>query len=105
MARSLGALSLNERLVCEPLARSTIYEAFQPRQGIILDVAFVQTERKFVNIAVQMLRADVVIDTDQAALQYTQKRFRCYSWSLRRGHISGFKHDAVNHSAGDAWLP
>jgi hypothetical protein len=67
-ARSL-ALSLNERLVCEPLARRAIYEAFDPRQGVVLDVALIQPERKFVNVAVQMLRAGVMIDANQAALQ------------------------------------
>lgn len=69
LARSLEASSLNERLVCEPLSRSAIYEAFEPRQGMVLDVAFVQSKRKLVNIAVKMLRAGVMIDANQPALQ------------------------------------
>jgi hypothetical protein len=67
--RSLASLSLNERLVCEPLSRRPVHKAFEPRQGMVLDVAFVQPERKFVNVAVQMLRAGVMIDADQPALQ------------------------------------
>jgi hypothetical protein len=63
------ASSLNERLVCEPFARRAIYEAFDPRQGMVLNVALVQPERKLVNVAVKMLRAGVMIDADQPALQ------------------------------------
>jgi hypothetical protein len=70
LARSLElASSLNERLVCEPLPRRAIYEANESRQGVVFDVSFVQPERKFVNVAVQMLRAGVMIDADQPALQ------------------------------------
>jgi hypothetical protein len=59
LARSPASLSLNERLVCEPLPRSAVYEAVEPCQGMVLDVALVQSERKFVNVAVQMFRAGV----------------------------------------------
>jgi hypothetical protein len=69
LARSPESWSLNERLVCESLPRSAIYEAVEPCQGMALDVALVQSEREFVNVAVQMLRAGVMIDANQAALQ------------------------------------
>jgi hypothetical protein len=69
LARSLGASSLNERLVCEPLSGRSVYEAVEPRQGMVLDIALVQPERKFIDVAVQMLRTGVMIDADQPALQ------------------------------------
>lgn len=76
LARSPALVSsLNERLICEPLSRYAIYEAVEPRQGVILDVAFVQPERKLVNVSVQMLRAGMMIDADQSALQYGENTF------------------------------
>jgi hypothetical protein len=48
---------------------------------MVFDVAFVQPERKFVNVAVQMLRAGVLIDANQAALQDGKDAFnpvRCH---------------------------
>lgn len=75
LARFLASLSLNERLVCEPLSRRAMYEAIEPRQGMVLDVAFIQPEREFINVAVEMLRAGVMIDADQAALQDGENAF------------------------------
>ena len=42
---------------------------------MVLDVALVQPERKFVNVAVKMLRAGVMIDANQAALQDSKDAF------------------------------
>src|SRR5271165_3985200 len=69
LVSSPGPSSLNERLVCEPLAGRTIYEAFEPRQGVVLDVTLVQPERKFVDVAFKVLGAGMVIDADQPALK------------------------------------
>lgn len=66
LARS-RASSLNERLVCEPLARSPVYEAVKPRQRVVLDRDFVKPEREFVNVAVQVPRAGMITDADEAA--------------------------------------
>jgi hypothetical protein len=68
LARS-QASSLNERLICEPPSSRPIYKAFEPRQSVVFDAAVVQPERKFVNVAVQMLRAGVMVDSYQPALQ------------------------------------
>ena len=84
LARSPGSLSLNQRLVCEPFASHAIYEAIEPRQGVVLDVALIQPERKFVNVAVKMFRAGVMIDADQARASRLRTRFRCRSWSRPR---------------------
>src|ERR1700678_233671 len=43
--------SLCEPLVCQPLAGNAVHKAIQPRQGMVFDVAFVQSERKFINVA------------------------------------------------------
>ena len=74
-AHSRASLSLNQRLVRESLSGRPIYEAIEPCQGVILDVSFVQPERKFVNVAVKMLRASVMVHTDQAALQDSKNAF------------------------------
>jgi hypothetical protein len=92
-ARSLMSLSLNQSLVCEPLARRPIYEAIEPCQGMVLDVAFVQAERKFVNVTVQTLRAGVMIDADQPALQYGKDAFD----AVRRHVFANIFASAVIH--------
>src|SRR5580658_3536666 len=75
LARSRAVASLNKRIICEPLSSRTIYKAFEPRQGVVFDVALVQPERKFVRIAVQVLRADMMIDANQAALENCENAF------------------------------
>jgi hypothetical protein len=50
-ARAMSVSSLNERLVCEPLSCRALHKAIEPRQGVVLDVALIQPERKFVNVA------------------------------------------------------
>ena len=42
---------------------------------VVFHVTFVQAERKLVNVAAEMLRAGVVIDADQAALQNGEDAF------------------------------
>ena len=66
---------LNERLVCKPLSGHSVHEAVDPRQGMVLNVSLVQPERKFINVAVQMLRAGVMIDAEQTSLQDRKNAF------------------------------
>jgi len=67
--------SLNQRLIGKALASDSADKAFKPRESVMLYVPFVQAEGKFVNIAVKMFRAGVVIDTDQAALKNREDAF------------------------------
>ena len=66
LGRSLGASSLNQHLVCNPLSGRPVNETVEPRQGIVLNVSLVQAEGKFVNVALKMLRAGMVINADQS---------------------------------------
>ena len=74
-SRAVSILSLNERLVREPLSGGAVNEAVEPHQGVVLDVALIKPKRKFVNVAVQMFRAGVMIDANQAALQDGEDAF------------------------------
>jgi hypothetical protein len=86
LARFLAsASSLNERLVCEPLPGRSVNETFEPRQGVILDVALVQPEPKFANVAVKMGWRDDRPRSARASRR--QRRFRCRSSSRLREHI------------------
>ena len=67
--------SLNEPFVSEALASRPTNEAIEPRQGVVLHVTFVQPERKLVNIAIKMLRAGMVIDANQTALENGEDTF------------------------------
>src|SRR5574337_174155 len=73
--RSLASWSLNESLIGQPLPASPANEAVEPRHSMILHVAVVQAEGKFINIAIKMLDANVVIDADQAALENGEDAF------------------------------
>src|SRR6266851_3965384 len=72
---AVSVLSLDQRLVCQPLAGNTIDEAIKPRQGMVFDVAFVQPEGKFIDVTVKMLLAGVVINSDQPALENSENAF------------------------------
>ena len=61
--------SLDQTFVGEPLARHAINEAVEPRQGMVLDVSFIEPEGKLVNVAGKVLWAGVMIDANQAALE------------------------------------
>jgi hypothetical protein len=67
--------SLREPLVCQPFSSRAFNEAFEPRQCVVLDVPFIQSERKFVNISAKMLFASVMVDADQAALEDGEDAF------------------------------
>src|SRR5580704_5655167 len=66
---ALLARSLRQYLVGQPLARNAVHEGVKPRQRVVFDVAFVEPEGELVNVAAKMLRAGVVIDADQPALE------------------------------------
>jgi hypothetical protein len=66
---AMGALSLDQRLICQTLSGNGSHEAIEPGQCVVLNIAFVQTEGKFINIAAKMFGARMVIDTDEAALE------------------------------------
>jgi len=72
---AVSVLSLDQRLVSQPLASHAVNETVEPRQGVVLDVAFVQAERKFINVTVQMLFAGVVIDAINSALHDRKHAF------------------------------
>src|SRR5260370_18420490 len=63
------ARSLDQRLVGEPLPDNAVNETVEPLERMPLDVAFVQPERKFINVPAKMLWTRVMVDADQPALQ------------------------------------
>src|SRR5260370_40523851 len=65
----LGARSLDQRFVGQPLAGHAVTQPVEPLQRMPLDMALVEPERELVNVAAKMLRTGVVIDANQAALQ------------------------------------
>jgi len=49
--------SLGEPFVGEALAGDAVNEAIEPRQRMVFDIAFIEPEGKFVNVATKMFRA------------------------------------------------
>ena len=68
---------------------------------MILYVTFIQPERKLVNVAVQVLRADVMIDADQAALEDGKNAFRSV-----RSHVAShvFTSAVIDSGMGEAGM-
>jgi hypothetical protein len=66
------AYSLDQRLVGQPLTSHAVNETIKPRQSVVLDVAFIQAERKFVHVATKVFFACVMIQADQPALHYRE---------------------------------
>jgi hypothetical protein len=62
-------LSLDQCLVSQALAGDTIHEAVETGQSVMLHVPLIKAKRELVNIPAKMLRAGVVVNTDQAALE------------------------------------
>ena len=83
---AVSVLSLDQRLVGQPLASNAVHETVEARQGVVLDVAFVQPEGKFIDVAAKVFLAGVVIDADRCHASGPRTRSRCHSWSRRRGH-------------------
>ena len=61
--------SSGQPLVREPLARRRGHETIEPVQRVPRNVAVVQPPCEFVHVSVKVLRAGVMVDTVQAALQ------------------------------------
>jgi hypothetical protein len=61
--------SLCEPLVRQPLAGHAVNEAIEAVERMNFDVAFVQPERKFVNVSAKMLLAGMVVNADDPALE------------------------------------
>src|SRR5580658_5784438 len=60
--------SSDQVLIGEALPRRAAREAVEPVEGVALHVAFIESKRELVNVAVQVLVAGVMIDAVQAAL-------------------------------------
>src|SRR6266568_1081564 len=58
-----------EPFVSEPLSCYRVHERVEALEGVASDVALIQPERKFVNVASKMLFADLVVDTVQSTLE------------------------------------
>jgi hypothetical protein len=65
----MEALSLDQCLVRQTLSGNASHEAVEPGQCVVLNIAFVQSEGKFINVATKMLWTRMVVDTNDAALE------------------------------------
>jgi hypothetical protein len=61
--------SLDQCLVCKALTGNRANKAFKSSQCVVLNIAFIQSKGKFIDIAAKMLWTGMVIDADQAALE------------------------------------
>jgi hypothetical protein len=50
----MGALSLDQRLICQTLPGDACNEAIEPSERVVFDVSFVQSQGKFINVAAKM---------------------------------------------------
>ena len=73
--RVVVSSSCNKLLVSQTFTESGGHEAIQTLQRVPLHVAFVQPESEFVDIAANVLRAGVMVDTVQAAFQDSPNTF------------------------------
>jgi hypothetical protein len=79
---AVSALSLDQPLIGQALSSDTVDETIKPRHGVVFDVPFIQAECKFIDVSVKMLRAGVMINADQAALENRENAFHPI-----RGHV------------------
>jgi len=73
LAVSVG--SLDQPLIGQALALRSAHEAIEPRHGVVFDVALVQAESKFIDVAIKMLCAGMMIDANDAALENRENAF------------------------------
>jgi hypothetical protein len=71
--------SLRKPLICQPLAGNAVNEAVKAHKSMVLDIAFIEPEGKFVNVTAKMLTARVMIDANQAALEHGENTFNSVS--------------------------
>src|ERR1039458_1125018 len=77
-----GALSCDQPRISQPLARHPGDHAVEALKTVALHVALIQPERKFVQVARQMLGADFVIDAVDASFQDSPNAFDAVSSGL-----------------------
>jgi len=65
--------SLDQPRVGQTLAVNRFDEAVEPVQRVNLHIPFIQAEGEFVNVAMQMLGAGMVVDAVHAALHHRRK--------------------------------
>src|SRR4051812_45883748 len=70
-----GLYSSDQILVSQPLAGRAVNEAVDALRGVPFDVAFVETEGEFIDIAVCVLRADMVECAVNATLEDGEETF------------------------------
>jgi len=78
----LVSYSLDQRLIGQPLASHAVHETVKPRQGMVLHVALIQPERKFINVATKMLFARVMVNAVNAAFHDRENTLNAI-----RGHV------------------
>ena len=61
--------SCRKPFVSEPLPRNRVHEGIKTIERVASDVPLIQPERELVNVASEMLLADLVIDAVQSALE------------------------------------
>jgi hypothetical protein len=85
--------SLDQRLIGKALAGGSTNKAFKPRESVMPYVPFVQSEGKFIDVAAKMLRAGVVVDADQAALENRENAFDPVSGDIAADELARFMID------------
>src|ERR1700730_8941369 len=85
-----GALSFYQRLICQTLSGNASHEAIEPSERVVLNIAFVQAEGKFINIAAKMLLARMMIDADKPALENRENAFDTVCSNIVAGELSSF---------------
>src|SRR6185437_2976832 len=67
--------SLNQHFIRQPLACNPVNQTIQPVESVPLNVAFVESKRELVCVAMNVLGASVMIDAVQAALHHRPNAF------------------------------
>jgi hypothetical protein len=68
-------LSLDQPLIRQALSSNAVHKTIKPRKRVVLDVAFIQSESKLVNVAPKMFRTGMVVNANQAALENSENAF------------------------------
>jgi len=70
-----GLYSSDQILIGQPLAGRAVNEAVNALRGMPLDVAFIETEGELIDVAMRMLRADMVERAVNATLENSEEAF------------------------------
>jgi len=103
------ARSLCEPFIGKPLAGNAVDKTIESRQGVVFDVALIQPEGKFIDVASKMFVACMVINAVNAALHNRENAFNAV-----RGHaiadifastvIDGFMSKTVDIAIGACFI-